>query len=275
MRAFKQMPLEMSNGGKIKIILTEKFTQIQTKLDNVYNKTKLENKHLPKVLNNELLKILRGREEVVFKLSNDSINATTSERVFLGTLFKFHGSYTSFNKNTMFLLGAFDDDGYVNRETNEIVGLLNEGAIIDIKVLYENRSMFTTINTAFDDYIVETQLKDILPPPTHSMLKNTLREIYGEDTELDATDIEHFHENTRKTVGRPFMYKLRQDKIIIVDETGKQVSFTEQQYKYVEAVMKQIVKFHNEMEAYFLREAFLFGDYLMGTISKKDLAKGR
>ena len=272
MRAFKQMPLEMSNDGVIKIELDELSTTVFSDLGNKIVKTIIQDKLLPGILKKDKDKILGDKEKITFKTGD-----TLAHKTFMGALVKFHGTYYAYHKNMMFLVGSYNDDGFVSRDTNEVIGVVESGGSLEVKIEYDKRDMYTTARYVTENVISESTIVSLLPPPTHTAIKDMLRRLYGENYELEKTKdgMEIFSKNNELIKGKPLTYRIDPDGIQVFDYKGETVTLEMKIYKYLEAIVKQIVKIHTEMETYYISETFLFGDWVAGTVSNEELPKGR
>jgi hypothetical protein len=270
MRAFKQLTHQMISDGQFVIKLGRyETTVIADFKDKVITSIILDNV-LPKILKDEKERIIENEGYLDVEIRNEG-----NYRKFFGSLIKFHGTYVSYHKNTMFLSGAFKDGSSVLRETNEVLGTIYSDGVVEVEMKYEEKHMYTTVHYVSENIIIDSQLKSILPPPTHAAIKNVLRQAYGDDFEKEKEDINVYHRNTRKMSGKNLIYRITSEGVEVIDHYGDFLELEPKVFKYLEAIVKQIIKFHTEFEVHYLSETFMFGDWISGIITDNELGRGR
>lgn len=276
MQGFRHIPENIVNDGGITIKISSTSTIVTVDMGDKVQTTEIDDKLLPKVLRDEKIRLYEG-EEFIVEFKEGFENGTTNvDRKFLGTILKFHGTYTSFHKNQMFLMGSFVNNGGLVRETNEVVGTIKDGGMIDVQVKYgTDKHMYTIVRAINDGIIIENKLRSLLPPPTHSAIKKILRQLYGVNFEDEAKEMEVFTKNNNIIKDKPLTYHLDQDGVSLFDYKADPLPVDVKTYKFLEAVIKQVIKFHSEMEAHYLIETFVIGDFVAGAIKGSELRQGR
>lgn len=270
MRAFKQLTHQMISDGEFKIKLGRHETTVSAEFEDKIVTSIILDKILPKILRDEKELIMENEGELEVEIRNEG-----NYRKFFGTLIKFHGTYVSYHKNTMFLSGAFKDGSSILRETNEVLGTIYSDGAVEVEMMYEEKHMYTTVHYVTENIIIESKLKSILPPPTHAAIKNVLRQAYGDDFDKEKEDINIYHRNTRKMSGKQLIYRITSEGVEIIDHHGDFLELEEKVFKYLEAIVKQIIKFHTDFEVHYLSETFMFGDWVAGIITDNELGGGR